>query len=465
MPKVIDMFCGGGGMGLAFQLEGYEIPLAFDFDKFCVETYRANVGDHVKQIDITKLTAMELPYADVWTFGFPCQDLSIAGKQAGLFEGKRSGLFFEVMRLLDESTGRPKMLLAENVKGLKPYLPVLEQEFKARGYRMYVNVFNSKYWDVPQNRERYYVVGVRDDVAGDFVYPTEQHESVPKLSTVLETDVAEKYYISDEKAEKILEQALLKLDKLGTVHSTITPDRVDKKQNGRRAKADDEEMYTLTAQDLHGVILRWRNSTDGLVPSDTAPTLKANAHKAGERNTPFVIEEPRINVVGILDQPGHEHRKRVHDPEGLSPTVTAVAGGDQQVKILEPLLVPVGDTAASALMHSRGLETRKDSVCHCVKGAEGGSSKGHLVERTVTGYRVRRLTPTEYGRLQGFPMDTWKQVVSNSQAYKQFGNAVTVTVARAMAKTIKEFLGEGLRGETRQHVPAIEDISGVNPQP
>lgn len=109
--------------------------------------------------------------------------------------------------------------------------------------------------------------------------------------------------------------------------------------------------------------------------------------------TEMVLDPPEIQVMGELDQTGHDHGKRVHDPEGISPTVTAVAGGTHHVKIFD---------------YSR--------------------------------FRVRRLTPTEYGRLQGFPMDTWRQVVSDTQAYKQFGNAVTTTVAKAIAESLATFL-------------------------
>lgn len=102
-----------------------------------------------------------------------------------------------------------------------------------------------------------------------------------------------------------------------------------------------------------------------------------------------------VVVLGMLETAGYDHSRRVHDPEGIAPTATAVAGGSHHIKIFD---------------YSR--------------------------------FRVRKLTPTEYGRLQGFPMDTWRQVVSNSQAYKQFGNAVTVPLAEAIGKSIIEFLDE-----------------------
>lgn len=213
------------------------------------------------------------------------------------------------MRLLQEADERepdklPKILIAENVKALGPYLPVLAAEYGRAGYKSYYQLFNSKWWGVPQNRERYIVIGIRDTLEGAYRYPTEQHEWIPKLSSVLEKDVPESFYIDDEKAQKIIDQALQRLAKIGNVHATITPDRKVKQQNGRRAKDDEEEMFTLTAQDLHGVIQRQRKE-----------------------------------------------------------------------------LVPLGATCASALIHSRGLETRQDGISHCLKGAEGGSSKNYLVEK------------------------------------------------------------------------------------
>ena len=148
------------------------------------------------------------------------------------------------------------MLVAENVKALRKLLPVLEAEYGKAGYKCHAQLFNSKYWGVPQNRERYIVVGTLDSLPDTYTYPEEQHDYVPKLSTILEADVDDKFYIADEKAHKIIEQALQRISSMGKVHATITPDRVDKRQNGRRSKEDEDPMFTLTAQDLHGVILR-----------------------------------------------------------------------------------------------------------------------------------------------------------------------------------------------------------------
>lgn len=333
MYTLNDFFCGCGGLGLGFQNAGFKIVGAWDFDKYAVDTYRENVGDHVVQADIQQMHIEDVPKADVWAFGFPCQDLSVAGKQAGIKlecsdcgtiwevsaetydeENKcpgcggtnhkaatRSGMFFEIMRLLAEARERapekvPKVLVAENVKALRKLLPVLEAEYGKAGYKCHAQLFNSKYWGVPQNRERYIVVGTLDTLPDTYEYPEEQHEFVPKLSTILEKDVPENFYIDDEKARKIIDQALQRISSMGKVHATITPDRENKRQNGRRAKEDEDPMFTLTAQDLHGVIVEGikevcvndRGFTDKPPQiSDVVPTLRAENHG----NHPKVIED------------------------------------------------------------------------------------------------------------------------------------------------------------------------------
>jgi len=337
---VNDLFCGCGGIGLGFKQAGYITTGAWDIDKYAVMSYKENVDDIATQADITKMTYKDLPKADVWTFGFPCQDLSVAGTQEGLFRGKRSGLFFEVMRLLDETRGYapenlPAVIMAENVKGLKKYLSVLEEEYIKRGYKYYCTLYNSKYWYVPQNRERYFIIGVRDDIKKEFVFPTEQHDFVPALSTMLEKEVDEKYYIADDKAQAVIEQ----------------------------------------------------------VYKNYSPTLRS---RQGQKVIQAI--DHSIDVIGRLNMKSNDCNRRVYNPTGISPTLTTSQGGNTQPKIID-----------------------------------------------YTKYRVRKLTPTEYGRLQGFPMDTWKQVVSDNQAYKQFGNAVTVTIAKALAAAIKGTISHKVR--------------------
>lgn len=130
---------------------------------------------------------------------------------------------------------------------------------------------NSKFWNVAQNRERYYIAATRDDLPDVLQMPeqNEDPEKVPKLSLFLDDNVPERFYIPNEKAQKIIEQALKRLEELGKVHATITPDRIEKRQNGRRAKDDEEPMFTLTAQDLHGVIIQTEEDDEnGIIVSE-----------------------------------------------------------------------------------------------------------------------------------------------------------------------------------------------------
>lgn len=177
----------------------------------------------------------------------------------------------------------PAVIIAENVRGLKPYLPVLCMEYERRGYTAHVQMFNSKYWGVPQNRERYAVIGTRNKLGLSFKFPEEQHDFVPKLSDFLEKEVPEKYYLSDEKAQTIIQQALQKLEKLGKCHACITPDRINKRQNGPRAKAEEEPMFTLTAQDLHGVIVLEEGQTEeDIIAGISEETGLLNPDKCGK---------------------------------------------------------------------------------------------------------------------------------------------------------------------------------------
>ena len=119
--KFIDFFSGIGGFHSGLEKAGMECVGWCEFDKFAQASYRAMYdtdnlwfGD-----DVTKVKGKNLPKADLWTFGFPCQDVSIAGKQKGIKEGTRSGLFYEIMRLIDEcEENKPKWLVCENVKNL-----------------------------------------------------------------------------------------------------------------------------------------------------------------------------------------------------------------------------------------------------------------------------------------------------------------------------------------------------------
>lgn len=181
----IDFFSGIGGFHSGLERAGMKCVGWCEFDKFAQASYRAMYdtsnlwfGD-----DVTKVKGCELPNADLWTFGFPCQDVSIAGKQQGIKKGTRSGLFFEIMRLIDEKeNNKPRWLIAENVKNLlsidggRGFLTVVSEMAK-RGYTVEWCVYNSKDYGVPQNRERVYIVGYLGDTGGRKLLPVARKNS------------------------------------------------------------------------------------------------------------------------------------------------------------------------------------------------------------------------------------------------------------------------------------------------
>lgn len=165
--KFVDFFAGIGGMRLGLERAGHKCVGFCEFDKFARQSYTAmyDTKGEWTSSDVRTVKPYELPAADLWCFGFPCQDISVAGKQKGLQAGKRSGLFYEIMRLLAgrRKEDKPRWLLVENVKNLLSIgngfdFARLLLELGGLGYSCEWQVLNSKDFGVPQNRERVFVV-------------------------------------------------------------------------------------------------------------------------------------------------------------------------------------------------------------------------------------------------------------------------------------------------------------------
>ena len=183
--KFLDLFSGLGGFRLGLEMAGHECVGHCEIDKFANKSYIAMHEPKESEWygeDITKVRADELPGADIWCFGFPCQDISIAGKQKG-FGGHRSSLFFTVTGLIRdiEEENRPSVLFIENVKNLLSvnrgydFLKLLI-ELDEIGYDAEWQVLNSKHFGVPQNRERVFIVGHKRGIAKNNVFPIERIE-------------------------------------------------------------------------------------------------------------------------------------------------------------------------------------------------------------------------------------------------------------------------------------------------
>jgi len=198
--KTIDLFAGVGGIRLGFEKAGFETVFANDFDEPCKLTYDLNfLRTKLVAEDIRKIGLDDLPKFDFLLAGFPCQPFSIAGYRKGFDDEKgRGNLFFDIARILE--TKNPAGFLLENVKNLKSHdggktFKVIEETLQNLGYHVKIRVLNSMdYGNIPQNRERVYMVGFKNkDYSGKFSFP-EPVKLTNKITDLLEKNVPEKYY-------------------------------------------------------------------------------------------------------------------------------------------------------------------------------------------------------------------------------------------------------------------------------
>lgn len=420
--QFIDFFAGIGGFRKGMELAGHKCVGFCEFDKFATASYismhlltqkqresleKVPLKKRQKEIlkeeyrngewyanDIRRVYARDIPRADCWCFGFPCQDISVAGKQIG-FQGNRSSLFFRVMYLIGqlEEENKPTYLFIENVKNLLSVnggwdFARLLVEMDREGYDAEWQVLNSKDFGVPQNRERCFIIGHLRGRSTAKVFPVERTDGENSVQIVGHKDgyrrntqaFAPEALDTGQGGEKghhvtlpcfidlcyegsqMTEQArCLKAryykgmanhagQDSGIAIPVLTPDRAEKRQNGRRFKDDGEPMFTLTGQDRHGIVIE--------VKEATANTLDTSCNQG--------------------------------------------------------IFVQVSDELSVYAVWYEKLQ------CYIA---------------------IRKLTPKECFRLQGWADDYFEKaafVNSDSQLYKQAGNGVTVNVIFDIAKKLKE---------------------------
>lgn len=288
--RLIELFAGIGSQTQALTNIGiaHKVVAISEIDKYAIQSYEAMHGKANNLGDIRKIE--ELPDADLWTYSFPCQDISVAGKGAGIKEGTRSGLLFEVERLLrvaSEKGTLPKYLLLENVKNL------VSKKFKADfdkwldflaelGYTNYWKVLNAKDYGIPQNRERVFCISIRGEHK-PFVFPKPKELTI-RLRDMIDETVDERFYLKESTIRSIL-------------RSTF---------NSRRdsIRPGDGLANTLLARD-------WRGP---------------QCVQVGE-------------VVGGKWDKMHDISKRVYEPDGIAPTVHCQQGGNTELKIAEDFVL------------------------------------------------------------------------------------------------------------------------------
>lgn len=208
--KVVSFFSGLGGLDKGFVDTGYDIIWANDFDKFAVQTYKANFGEHIVLGDINEIPLDEIPDCDVLIGGFPCQPFSMMGQQKG-FDDTRGTLFFRIAEIVNDKilkNKKPKVIILENVRSLKTHdngktykeiHRILQDEL---GYKVFCDILNSADYGVPQTRNRTYIVCF-DNQAAEYGFPAKQ-ELDKTLQDLLEHEVDNKYFLSDRILPTIL---------------------------------------------------------------------------------------------------------------------------------------------------------------------------------------------------------------------------------------------------------------------
>ena len=215
--KTLDLFAGIGGIKIGFEKAGFECVFSNDFDKDCKITYDLNFSCDQKSLvlgDISKISSNIIPDFDILTGGFPCQPFSIAGYRKGFSDGDRGSLFFEIVRILKDK--KPRAFLLENVKNLKTHdngktLGVIYSELQKLGYHVDDKVLNTmEYGNIPQNRERIYIVGfLNQEALSKFSFP----DKIPLTKTIndcMEKNVDEKYYYNGKSLFPKLQKEVVK---------------------------------------------------------------------------------------------------------------------------------------------------------------------------------------------------------------------------------------------------------------
>ena len=355
MPTFIDMFAGIGGIRSGLEQSGFKCNGWIEIDKFARKSYEEiyQPTNEWTATDITKVNAKDIPKSDLWSFGFPCQDISVAGKMKGIRNGTRSGLFYTVTKLIRETPkeSKPKWLLIENVKNLlsidkgQGFLSVLS-ELDEIGYDAEWNVFDSANF-VPQHRERVFLIG----------------------------------HLRGAGTRKIFHQ-------------------------------DGESTAT--------------NKTIG--------TIKQIG-----------------NIANSKSFGGNPQVGRVYGTDGISPTLNTMQGGGREPKIAIPCITP---DRLNKRQNGRRFKNNNDNMFTLtatdrhgivVKGNLSNSGWGSFVSQNKSKLRIRKLTPLETWRLQGFSDESFnraEKVNSNSQLYKQAGNSVTVPVIKFIGDLIMESIND-----------------------
>ncbi|MDO9001377.1 MAG: DNA (cytosine-5-)-methyltransferase [Bacteroidota bacterium] len=402
--NLLDLFSGTGGFARGLLASGFIIKnhQFSEIDKYSIANYQYNFKNAKNLGDITKIKGKQIQKPDIITFGSPCQDISIAGKFKGL-KGKRSGLFFEAIRIINEC--RPEVFVFENVKGLfssnkgKDFEIVLQTIADLGLYECQWQLLNTC-WFLPQNRERIYLVGYLRGTARQQIFP---------------------------------------FGEIGEGNNAIH------QQTSQREKIS-PTIDTKVGESSHRspYVLHWKNSVDKWVKEklEKSPAIKTQSDYTRQ---PLIVSGAAYRTRSYKGEKGKVEVRK----DKIANQLTTVQK-DSMVMFHVPEATKKGYASATEgdSINLSFLEANK-------RRGRVGKGIANTIDTGVQQYTMgkgslRRLTPTECERLQGFP-DNWtrwgifdgeKKEISDSQRYKMLGNAVSVAVVSA--------IGNKMMGEQSQ---------------
>ncbi len=485
MIKVGSDFSGVGAFNQALIRLGikYEEVFACDMDKYARQTFILNYGEPKYYPENVYEREIPTESLDIFMTSPPCQSFSLAGKRKGE-DSKNGVLFYNSHEFIVKNN--PRYFIFENVKGLLSddggktfqkwidYLggksvngnPVLFPHENATPYHVYYQVLNAKHYGVPQNRERIFIIGIRDDADNDFSFP-KPFPLEKRLKDVLENQVNEKYFLSDKMLNYFDSRASnfnngnINFKDEESVASTITsssksldisdniirlanvnPSGNGMNGNGMNGNGMNGNVYgdegvspTLSTNKGEGIkigAIRGRNPQNPLSRVSGLPTEQmleinengtSNALTTVQKDNVVVIPAPIVEyqLTGGKWDKTHEQSGRVYDKNGIAPTIHTMGGGNQEPKVFADEIIVLNDAT-----HSQQRIYSQEGISPSILSGSNGGGQNPCKHLTTT-QRIRRLTPAECFRLMDFnPEFIWD--VSDSQAYRQAGNSIVVNV-------------------------------------
>ena len=401
--NLLDLFSGIGGFSLGIQQAGIEVDRHYysDIDKYANELFKRRFKDAEQLGSVTDVSYKSLggKRIDLLTGGFPCQAFSVAGRRRG-FDDTRGTLFFEIARILKDyiENGKPiPCILLENVKGLLSHdsrrtFTTIYKVLADLNYTLECQVVNTR-WFLPQNRERIFIFGrYNGNPSGRKVFPIGKNDIQIKNGEI---------------------------DIVG--HSGTGGQRGDIHSPNGIASCLSSTDYKQPQQVLNQIGFIEKNSQGSRV-YDSNGVSKTISDGGGMGAKTGLYKIDKIDIIGNLKgKDGHECHN-IHNPNGIAPTVRENHGKTTMVKV-RPVLTPDRENK-----RQNGRRFKND-------GEDMFTLTSQDRHGIMYGNDIRRLTPLECERLQGFP-DGWTEGQSDSQRYKQCGNAVSVPVIKAIMEKI-----------------------------